>query len=51
MKGAPRVGFTRGGLYPNRGNRSRQQIKSENNKIKSPTRKRRRVGHPIHPFT
>jgi hypothetical protein len=38
-EGAPRVGFTRGGLYPNRGTRSRQRIKTGNIEIKSPTRK------------
>jgi hypothetical protein len=38
-EGAPGVGSTPGGLYPNRGNRSGQRIKIGDNEIKSPTRK------------
>jgi hypothetical protein len=35
----PGVGFTPGGLYPNRGSRSGQRMKTGNNENKSPTRK------------
>jgi hypothetical protein len=37
--GAPRIGFTRGGLYRIRQNRTDPRIKLGNNEIKTPTRR------------